>query len=207
MTHIWMKDGQRLRAALDAERRFATITQAALANNIRSNVSADEAGVRLDLVDWPAIPHYGVDHGKRTSQLAVHIGQQLDVRDDDLKVLRTAALLHDIGRRAPWDENDPEHAQRSAELAEEVMRATPWWSQSQLRDRVCRLIAAHTMQYSMPPSDPLLVALHDAEAYESFRFVSEGSKATELITRRVGQLLTDWAKNLEHQRRYRALYL
>lgn len=41
---------------------------------------------------------YGIHHSERTAQLAVMIGQALDLLDAQLEDLELAALLHDIGK-------------------------------------------------------------------------------------------------------------
>ncbi len=206
MTGLWLKqDPRTFRLQELAERRNEATTRAALTGNLRSQVTPTEAGIDLSTVPWPQKEDepYGYYHGKWTAQLAVHIAETLpDVKPEDLRVLRTAALLHDIGRREDWRKPDPGHAQRSAALADELMKRTEWWAQSALRERVCRTIATHTLE-GPPPGDPILISLWDAECLESARLGPKTKAGASILAARTARVLTPWAKNPEHQRRWR----
>jgi len=197
----------RVRRALDQEQHFRNITAAAAANRMRTTITAEDSGIDIALVEWPTAPGYGYDHAKNTSQLAVHIGGALNLKDAELKVLRTAAFLHDIGRRAPWTESDPSHAQRSAELADSIMRRSPWWSASALREQVCKLIVAHDLNNGRKPTDPLAIALHDAECFEACRRMHDGTAGADLMATRRKACISEWALDDGYHRRWRAKYL
>ncbi len=204
MTDIWMKKTEaEFRQQALAERRQSALTRAAVNGNLRGQITPQEAGVDLSTITWPSLPEYDYMHGKWTSQLAVHIAQTIpDVRAEDLQVVRTAGLLHDLGRREDWRKPDPGHNTRSAALADEVMKKTGWWAKAELRERVCRAIATHTLE-GPPPADPVLVALWDAECLESARLAPRTSEGIKILKARTERVITPWAKNPEHQRRWR----
>lgn len=217
MTHIWMKDGQRLKEAIKTERRQAAITKAALAGTVRALDAPSDSGIDLSAIEWPTVPHYGFAHGKHTMELALHIVERHSmeptfvpyfegITPDDRRVLKAAALMHDLGRTRPWNVDDPYHAKRSAEMADEAMKKTRWWTEAHLRERVCRLILEHSLDPKEKPRDPLLMALHDAECFEAARFQREGQDGMMRMVKRRVQCLTSWALIEAHHERWRDRY-
>lgn len=185
-----------IQQALRAERMF----NAAQANAQRAG---DIAGATsLERIEWAADP-FGYDHARHTSRLAVHIAEGLGLVGRDLQIVKAAGLFHDIVRQGPWQQPDPGHAQRCAIAAEEFMRKDPeWWSQRDLHEEICRLIAQHDLN-GTPPQDPKAQALWDADSYEAARLSPKTREGGEIMKRRLETLCTDWARIPEHQRRWR----
>jgi putative nucleotidyltransferase with HDIG domain len=79
---------------------------------------------------------YTAGHSERVSTLAVQIGRQMQMSDDDLDVLRLGALLHDIGKiglsdailRKPTSLTaaEFEHIKRHPSLGAHILRPVPF---------------------------------------------------------------------------------
>lgn len=181
---------------LRQERMF----QAAQANAQRAG---DIAGASsLENIQWGEDP-FGYDHARQTSKLAVHIAEGLGLTGRDLKIVQAAGLFHDIAREGPWQQPDPGHALRCANVAEDLMRKDPeWWSQKDLHQEICTLIAQHNLDGEIP-TDPRAQALWDADSYEAARFAPNTREGLEILKKRLERLSTQWAKLAEHQRRWR----
>lgn len=178
---------------------LARLSQAAEMNRQRTGVL--DGALDLRDIPWPTDAHYGYSHGQEMSTLAHYIGEGLGVSAADLKALKLAGLLHDLGRQAPWGKSDPQHAARSADLAVSFLRSqNESWYRQELIEQVGWLISNHALSSSDLPTDPRLQALWDADAYEAARVApgtSEGLKAFRAATSR---LCTAWAKDRENQR-------
>lgn len=185
-----------IQQTLRAERMF----QAAQMNNQRVG---DIAGASsLENITWGEDP-FGYDHARQTSRLAVHIAEGLGVTGRDLQIVKAAGLFHDIVRQGPWQQPDPGHAMRCAVAAEEFMCKDPeWWSQKDLHQDICKIIAQHNLEGEMP-TDPRAQALWDADSYEAARFAPNTREGLEILKKRLDNLCTQWAKLAEHQRRWR----
>lgn len=160
-----------------------------------------ETTSNLMIAPWPTVEHYGADHGKWTAQLAEHIASMvlsLSARDAD--IVRLAGFYHDLGRSLPFGNDDPNHAQRSAELAERVLRGDPqWWSRGDLIGEVCKLIAGHRLpplgrpQAVPRPTDHRAIALWDADCYEAARIAPKTETGMQIVRERYAQVITKWA--------------
>lgn len=205
-------DQRRMKQMLETERRQQAITQAALQGQLLNTITAEDSGIDLALIQWPTdgagaeLPEYGFDHAKRTSQLAVHIGLELNIPEADLKILRTAAFLHDIGRKTSWRQADPYHAERSAALADDIMRRSSWWAAEERRRAVCQLILGHHVGVDHRPQGPLATALHDADCYEAARLAPGTKEGLEVMSARHKLCASTWAQDAEKHRRWRAQY-
>ena len=185
-----------IRQALQQERVF----QAAQANANR--VGNIAGATSLEKIVWQADP-FGYDHARQTSRLAVHIAESLGLKDAQISIVKAAGLFHDLDRRGPWQQNDPTHAMRSAIAAEEAMRNDPeWWTQRDLHEQICRLIANHNLDSEIP-TDPAAQALWDADSYEAARFAPNTREGAAILKKRMDRLTTGWARLPEHQRRWR----
>lgn len=150
-------------------------------------------------LEWENDP-YGYNHGTNVARLAVVIlGYEFSDlnKDFERKVLWTAATFHDLARK---EEDDPEHAQRSAAKCEEYLRSTEFWSDERFKDRVLKLIAAHDGD-SMD-HDPLMKCLKDADALDACRVFPGMRIGLEYFKKRTASLFTGWAKDKNNQRRY-----
>lgn len=84
----------------------------------------------LDLRD-----HETEGHGRRVTELALRLGQRLDLRDDDLEALRQGALLHDVGKigvrdavlrkPGPLDAGEWDEMRRHTVLGEQLLTGVP----------------------------------------------------------------------------------
>jgi putative nucleotidyltransferase with HDIG domain len=65
-------------------------------------------------------------HSGRVSNLSVEVSRELGLSEEEARNVRYAAALHDIGRiEYEGDEEVPMHAERGAEVLEEVPRLRP----------------------------------------------------------------------------------
>lgn len=159
-----------------------------------------------EIVTFPELPYYGFDHGDKTAKLAlVILGEDATPAENTARAQRAiwcAGLFHDLGRRAPLGTPDPDHAQRSATLAEAILRGHhDLWADEDLRETVCRLIAHHGTR---PAGDPLARALWDADHYEACRVAPGTREGLEYLKRQTqaDTLCTAWARDKTHLQRY-----
>lgn len=157
---------------------------------------------------YPEVPHYGPQHGKNCSQLAVYIASTEGVTEvAEVEALKAAALLHDVGRIRPVGESDVDHARRSAERADIFIRSDAAGSvQRALREHACRLVAQHTLSAKTPPQDPLLRALWDADSLEAARIEPNTARGRAFVVERYKRLLTPFARNPATQKRWLEKY-
>lgn len=212
---------------LQAEQRADSIMRGVAANQQR--VGDIMGASDLSKVDWPEQAYYGWEHARDTSQLAVHIaqggkatiGSDADMTNNDIEVLKAAALFHDLGRTEEWTKPSPGHRFASAERARKLMvEDAQAWFRRDLIDDVCRLITQHAMPSVDPdgrlrdeqgrvvdvpqlPTDPLLRCLWDAESFEGMRFAPGTWEGSVVLKARLAHLTTPWARVPEHQRRWR----
>ncbi len=182
------------------EAYYERLFRAAEQNQIRSGEI--KGAQDLEKITWPKTPHYGFDHAKQTSQLAVHIGQTLNLSAREIDVLKAAATFHDFGRTKSWQEEEPGHAIESARLAHEYMHKSQSWGDGDFINAVCRVIERHSLK-GIPPSEPMLVALWDAECFEAARFAPDTEEGEQICHARFARVITPWAKLQEHQRRWK----
>lgn len=147
---------------------------------------------------------YGVDHATQMSQLAVIIAKHLGVTDPvDIKIVEGAGMFHDLGRTRPWQYED-NHAELSARRAEEAMRNDPaLWSEDRVREGVCHLILQHSLAAATRPTDARLIALWDADCFESVRLAPGTREGVSVMNRRLDMCITKWAREPENQARWR----
>lgn len=160
-------------------------------------------GTDLRDVPFSEVEHYGHRHCQETSQLSYYIGQYLNLSEHDLSIIKLAALLHDLGRETPWYMDDPNHNQRSAELAVRWLRGQDeHWHRQDFIEEVGFIIANHSLASKELPSDPRLQALWDAEAYESARFAPGEPEGLKIFRARTNneRLCTEWAKDTANKR-------
>lgn len=152
----------------------------------------------------PDMVQYGYEHGKQTAELALVIAKHLGVTNkDELKMVEGAARFHDLGRTRPWQYQDT-HAALSAQRAAELMHNDPTlWSNPAVREGICGLIVRHSLSGS-PPTDPRLVALWDADCFESVRFLETNTReAVTMMHARLRLCITKWAQTKENQVKWR----
>jgi hypothetical protein len=212
---------------LHAEMRADAVMRGVAANQQR--VGDIMGASDLSKIDWPTQEHYGWEHARDVSQLAVHIAQggratvgcDVDLTANDIEVIKAAGLFHDLGREEEWSKPAPGHRFASAERARKLMvEDAQNWFRRDLIDDVCRLITQHALPHvdadgllrdekgvvlEAPPipTDPRLRCLWDAEAFEGMRFAPGTWQGATVLKARLAHLATPWAKVPEHQRRWR----
>lgn len=207
---------------IHAEQRADAIMRGVAANQQR--VGDIFGAADLSRIDWPTQEYYGWEHARDVSQLAVHIAQGgiegHTLRADDIDVIKSVGLFHDLGRTEEWTKAAPGHRFASAERARKLMvEDAQAWFRRDLIDDVCRLITLHTLPHvdaeGRPrdekgdvvdvrvPTDPRLQCLWDAECFEGMRFAPGTWEGSVRLRARLAHLATPWARNVEHQRRWR----
>jgi len=170
----------------------------------------------LGHIDFPELEHHGYDHAQQTSDCALRIFASLPLYSEgpsweqklNLETVRLAGMMHDLGRHEDWPRKDPRHNERSAAIAEKLIRDDPKFApdpamREKLAGSVPRIILEHDLN-GAPPQDPRAQALWDADSYEIFRFdVGEIKHLRGPAKERMGRLCTEWAKKIENQRRWR----
>lgn len=104
-------------------------------------------------------PSWGIAHSERDYQVALTIAQQEGVALD-LDVLFAAAFLHDLGGIGAFAKAGVDHAARSVELVEPVLRE--WGFPMEKWPKVQDMILGHSYYGPAPTSDQSL-AFRDAD--------------------------------------------
>lgn len=165
-----------------------------------------EAGNLFDLQDIPfsEVEYYGWDHAQQVSKLSALIAQvQFGMEGADLQAVTLAGLYHDLGRTTPWQQADPYHNKRSAELAVRYMTgAGKFQTDSALVEKVERLILLHDLSAAELPRDPMQQALWDADSYDAARIRPGSVDGLKLFKARTRpeRLCTEWAKDPANKR-------
>jgi len=124
---------------------------------------------------------HGLKHAFNTLSVAMSIADGMiesDNIDIDLHALAAAALMHDIGRENIF--SDPEHGERGAERAEEILSKldAPWD-----REKIMYLIAMHDREEIDSDSEPVeLIILRDADKLELLRIGPGYLDLSRLVT-------------------------
>ncbi len=164
-------------------------------------------GVDLRDIPFSSVPFFGYDHSQETSQLSHYIGDWLGLDTPALQAVKTAALLHDIGRTLPWDSRglpEPGHHVHSANLAVTFLKSqNETWAKQGLIEEVGWLIANHALTLEGElPRDKRLQALWDADSFEAARLGVGTSAGMKLFRTRMARLCTDWAKEKQNQKKW-----
>lgn len=98
---------------------------------------------------------HGIEHALAVENMVINMAEGLDENIIDLTVLRTAALLHDIGYTREvknWSVGKVEHIRESINLSKEILSSIPPFRQDKsLLQAVCFLILRHDdTNYSIP---------------------------------------------------------
>lgn len=181
----------------------------------------NDGGQILINIPWPEHPLFGSDHAKWTAKLAERILQSVFEQqgrgaptEQELNIIRGAAMFHDLGRTLKadqdWQRPEPGHGVRSADIARSVMLMDDVWRFRQnAHDQICKIIAAHSMPIiggrddGKRPTDPFAIALWDAECLESARFDPNTEAGLRITRERFNQTQSAWARLPEHRQRWR----
>jgi uncharacterized protein len=113
---------------------------------------------------------HGWDHVERVYKLCVRIGEKEGV---DMEILKIAAYLHDIGRKAE-DESKGKicHAERGSALAREILRRHHF--ENEKIDKIAHCIETHRFRGSKVPISKEAKVLFDADKLDSIGAVGIG---------------------------------
>lgn len=176
-----------------AERDHA-MNEARRASNTRTSAVQ---GLDLRSTPFPDLPYYGAQHGTMVSQLSDTIGRLLALTENDLEVVKTAGIYHDIGREKTYEHADAQHNVRSAEIAHRVLTGRKdGHGDREFVAKVCRLIHMHSLD-GAKPADLMMQTLHDADALDSCRILPGTTVGMLLIQRRKAQCCTPFGRNKE----------
>jgi len=108
---------------------------------------------------------HGFPHVKRVYDLSLKIGKQLDA---DIKILKIAALLHDIGRNKEiLDINKRNHAEISAELAINFLISTDFNLSKEDIANIVHSIRAHSFSNEIEPKTLEAKILSDVDKLDA----------------------------------------
>jgi uncharacterized protein len=99
------------------------------------------------------------DHVLRVTQLAEHLAI---LEHADLEIVRTAALLHDVGR-AEQERTGTSHAELGATRAREILAGCP----AERVEAVAAAIAQHRFREDNPPTSLEARVLYDADKLDA----------------------------------------
>src|SRR5215218_4220461 len=121
---------------------------------------------------------------------------------DDLLVLRSAAILHDVGfarRSESWSVDSIEHVQHSIAISEAILRETPPFNDSGLISRVLELIGRHddsTYAYPSPHREGLVVEIPEDEVQiaeaELLAWLREADALVHVDDESVSRAVSEW---------------
>ncbi|MEK7547592.1 MAG: HD domain-containing protein [Patescibacteria group bacterium] len=113
---------------------------------------------------------HNFEHTERVMKLCMHIGKK---EKADLKILKIAAVLHDIGRKFE-DESKGKicHAKKSAELARKILKKYNF-PQSKI-EKVAHCIEAHRFRNEITPQTLEAKVLFDADKLDSIGAIGIG---------------------------------
>jgi uncharacterized protein len=108
---------------------------------------------------------HGFDHVERVFRLSNSIGKKLNA---DLKILKIAALLHDIGRiQEKNDIQKRNHAGISAELARPFLASSHFTLTQNEIDKITHCIQAHSFSNNLIPETLEAKILSDADKLDA----------------------------------------
>lgn len=130
-------------------------------------------------------PAWGNAHFKRVYELSKELAR--DFENIDLDSIFAASYLHDMGTFAPYKINGMEHADRSVEVAKDILISTdfPVEKISSVQD----IIKGH-MFYATPSNRVESIIFHDADTLEFMGFIGIAR-----ILSIIG--LDDWAPDMK----------
>lgn len=111
--------------------------------------------------DGREIPGHELEHSFRVFEISIYLGCKMNA---SLDLLAIASLLHDVGR---WieDEEETDHAELSAKIANDVLRDHP------MRDLIVRIIREHSYSSNKSPSSIESAILQDADKIDALGFI------------------------------------
>ena len=108
---------------------------------------------------------HGFDHVERVFRLSISIGEKLNA---DMKILKIAVLLHDIGRiQEKRDIKKRNHAEISAELAKNFLEPNRYNLTQNEIDKITHCIQAHSYSNELVPETLEAKILSDADKLDA----------------------------------------
>ncbi|NOX71832.1 MAG: HD domain-containing protein [Candidatus Micrarchaeota archaeon] len=110
------------------------------------------------------------EHTQRVYRICIHIGK---IEGADMKVLRIAAILHDIGRLAE-DESKGKirHEEEGAKIAEDILKR--YGFDNDFIERVSHCIKSHRFRNSIKPKTLEAKVLFDSDKLDSIGAIGIG---------------------------------
>ena len=108
-------------------------------------------------------PAWGLAHAERDFLLATELAAKSNLKVDS-DVLFAAAFLHDMGGFAPYAKPGVDHADRSAELCDTILR--PAGFPEDKLEAVRRAIETHSYYTDKEPATNEALVLHDADTLD-----------------------------------------
>jgi uncharacterized protein len=108
---------------------------------------------------------HGYQHVQRVYDLCINISKELKV---DLKILKTAALLHDIGRiKEKTDQFKVNHSNISAELAKTFLNSLSSYYSNEETEQIIHCIRSHSYSSIIKPNSLEAKILSDADKLDA----------------------------------------
>ena len=155
-------------SGLFAPQAFAATVPAASMTGIQLD-SSWRRQVYAFVIDNGSHPAWGVAHSERDFQLAGRLARNEGIKMDE-DALFAAAFLHDIGALPQYFKPDVDHAARSAELAEPLLRQ--WGFPMEKWPLVKELILGHNY-YAPAPAGRAALAFRDADILDFLRSIGD----------------------------------
>ena len=106
-----------------------------------------------------AHPAWGISHSQRVYELALELAEAEEAEVDQ-DALLAAAYLHDVGALEPYRQDGVDHAERSAQVADEVLPTLGFPSNKM--PLVKEIILGHTLKAD-PPTSIEAIVFRDAD--------------------------------------------
>ncbi len=130
-------------------------------------------------------PAWGVSHFKRVYGMSLHLAESQNM-EVDKDCLFAAAYLHDIGAFEPYKQSGVDHAERSVQIADEILGAVGF---PKGKTALVKEIIRGHMFYVDPVNRPEVIIFHDADTLDFMGWVG--------ITRLLSIVgLDDWTPDL-----------
>ena len=112
---------------------------------------------RIDNELHPMITYHNLEHTLYVLKAAIHIGEAENISEHEMALLKTAAMLHDIGFIRQYND----HERISCDIGKEILPDFGY-SKSEIDD-ICSMILSTKLPQS--PSDQLSEILCDADLF------------------------------------------
>ncbi|HDD63636.1 MAG TPA: HD domain-containing protein [Thermoprotei archaeon] len=108
-------------------------------------------------------PSHDFLHVKRVLVIAEKIAREEGFTEEDILILKTAVILHDIAIAVTGSKNN--HAEKSSKIAEDMLRKLGYPSKAV--EVICTAIAEHSWRVNRKPSSRISAILQDADRIDA----------------------------------------